>query len=144
MARIIEEVDPQFVFIENSPLLRTRGLDVVLDDLAHMGYDARWGIMGANQIGFDHLRKRLWLAAHSNHHGLQGRDGVQAQGQWEVETGSVERLREDQIRSRLPAPDTFGVANGVPSRVDRTRAVGNAQCPRMAAVAWTILTRGWV
>jgi DNA (cytosine-5)-methyltransferase 1 len=144
MARIISEVRPPFVFVENSPFLRTRGLNVVLADLAAMGYDARWGIMGANQVGFDHLRKRLWLAAHSNHNRLQGWDGFQAPGQWEVETGSVERLREDKIRSRLPAPDAFGVANGIPSRVDRTRAVGNAQCPRMAAVAWKILTRGWV
>ena len=41
MARIIGEVGSRFVFIENSPLLRTRGLQVVLRDLAEMGYDAR-------------------------------------------------------------------------------------------------------
>jgi len=42
MARIIREVGPRFVFVENSPLLVSRGLGVVLGDLAAMGYDAQW------------------------------------------------------------------------------------------------------
>ena len=63
MARIIGEVGPRFVFVENSPLLRTRGLWVVLKDLAKMGYDARWGIVGADDAGAPHRRKRCWIVA---------------------------------------------------------------------------------
>jgi hypothetical protein len=47
MARIIGEVRPSIAFVENSPLLVHRGLAVVLGDLASLGYDARWGIVGA-------------------------------------------------------------------------------------------------
>ena len=61
MARIIGEVRPRFVFVENSPLLVGRGLAVVLGDLAEMGYDARWGIVGADDCGGPHRRKRIWL-----------------------------------------------------------------------------------
>jgi DNA (cytosine-5)-methyltransferase 1 len=43
MARVIGEVRPCFVLVENSPMLVGRGLDVVLADLAEMGYDAKWG-----------------------------------------------------------------------------------------------------
>ena len=42
MARIIHEVRPRFVFVENSPMLTSRGLGRVLGDLASMGFDAKW------------------------------------------------------------------------------------------------------
>jgi DNA (cytosine-5)-methyltransferase 1 len=61
MARIIGEVRPRFAFIENSPLLRTRGLATVLKDLAEMGYDARWGVLGAHHAGAPHKRDRMWI-----------------------------------------------------------------------------------
>ena len=66
MARIIGEVLPRFVFVENSPMLVGRGLAVVLADLAEMGYDAEWGIVGAHHAGAPHKRDRIWIVAHSN------------------------------------------------------------------------------
>ena len=63
MARIIGEVRPRYVIVENSPLLRTRGLWQVLKDLAKMGYDARWGVVGADDAGAPHRRKRCWIVA---------------------------------------------------------------------------------
>jgi len=66
MARIVGEIQPRFVFIENSPMLRTRGLNVVLKDLAQMGYDAKWGIVSASDTGAPHQRKRMWILAYSH------------------------------------------------------------------------------
>jgi len=63
-ARLIGEMRPRFVFAENSPLLRTRGLGVVLEDLAALGYNARWGIIGAGAIGAPHKRDRMWVLAY--------------------------------------------------------------------------------
>ena len=63
MARIICEVRPQFVFVENSPALTGRGLDVVLGDLASLGYDAEWGVLGACSVGAPHRRERIWILA---------------------------------------------------------------------------------
>jgi DNA (cytosine-5)-methyltransferase 1 len=65
MARIVGEVRPRFVFVENSPLLVKRGLAVVLGDLAEMGYDARWGIVGAHHATAPHKRDRCWIVADS-------------------------------------------------------------------------------
>ena len=64
-ARLIGEMRPRFVFAENSPLLRTRGLGVVLEDLAALGYNARWGIIGAGDVGAPHKRARMWVLAYS-------------------------------------------------------------------------------
>lgn len=71
MARIVSEVRPRFVFVENSPLLIQRGLAVVITDLAKLGYDARWGIISAQDAAFldgdpciYHKRERIWIVAY--------------------------------------------------------------------------------
>jgi DNA (cytosine-5)-methyltransferase 1 len=66
MARIIHEVRPKYVFVENSPMLTSRGLGVVLGDLAQMGFDAKWGVLGAADVGAPHQRDRIWILAYSN------------------------------------------------------------------------------
>ena len=66
MARIVGEVRPRYVFVENSPALLTRGLGRVLGDLAALGYDCRWTVLGAGDIGAPHQRDRFWLVAHAN------------------------------------------------------------------------------
>ncbi|RZG64154.1 DNA cytosine methyltransferase [Acinetobacter bouvetii] len=65
MARIIGEVRPQFVFVENSPMLVGRGLARVISDLAQMGYDAQWARFSASNFGAPHERDRLWIVAHT-------------------------------------------------------------------------------
>jgi len=65
MARIIGEVRPRFVFVENSPMLVSRGLGRVLADLATLGFDAKWGIVGAHHTGAPHKRDRIWVLAHA-------------------------------------------------------------------------------
>jgi len=66
MARIIGQVRPEFCMVENSPLLVGRGLARVLGDLAKMGYDARWGVLGAHHAGAPHKRDRIWIVAHAD------------------------------------------------------------------------------
>jgi len=61
MARVVSEVRPQFVFVENSPMLVTRGLERVLGDLTEIGYDTRWTVMGAADVGAPHQRDRIWI-----------------------------------------------------------------------------------
>ena len=67
MARIIGEVRPRFAFVENSPMLVTRGLERVIADLTSMGYDSRWGVVSAADVGANHKRERIWIVAHSKH-----------------------------------------------------------------------------
>jgi DNA (cytosine-5)-methyltransferase 1 len=61
MARIIGEVQPRYCFVENSPMLTTRGLGTVLGDLASLGFDAEWGVLSAADVGANHLRERIWI-----------------------------------------------------------------------------------
>jgi len=183
MARIVGEVRPQYVFVENSPLLVGRGLTRVLGDLAKMGYDAKWGIVGAHHVAAPHKRDRIWiLACNTNsdcksacakhdeaprlseyvadaqskrlerYGGNSGKSekpksgndgspvadttGIYAQGQHN-RSGQGESGREGWWSTE---PDVGRVANGVASRVDRLKAIGNGQVPHVAALAWQILS----
>src|SRR5690606_6240571 len=91
MARIIGEVQPRFVFVENSPLLVGRGLTRVLCDLAEMGFDARWGVGGASDVGAPHRRERCWVVAHAER--AERRQELRA-------SDRVERERENGIPQR--------------------------------------------
>jgi site-specific DNA-cytosine methylase len=65
-ARIVCEVRPRYIFVENSPALTSRGLGCVLKDLAKMGYNAEWCVLGARDAGAWHKRERIWIAAYTN------------------------------------------------------------------------------
>lgn len=73
MFRIICEVRPRFAFMENSPMLTVRGLGNVLGDLAEVGYNAEWLVLGASDVGAPHRRERIWILAtpHSDADGMQ-------------------------------------------------------------------------
>lgn len=64
-ARIVRVVRPRYAFIENSPMLTLRGLDVVLADLAALGMDAVWKVISAAQAGAPHRRERIWILANA-------------------------------------------------------------------------------
>ena len=69
MARVVSEVRPPFVFVENSPMLTTRGGTRVIADLTQMGYDTKWTVMGAADIGAPHQRDRMWIVAYPSSFG---------------------------------------------------------------------------
>ena len=66
MWRIISEVRPRFALIENVPMLTIRGGTRVIADLAKIGYNVEWQIIGASDVGAWHKRKRIWIVAYSN------------------------------------------------------------------------------
>lgn len=67
-ARLIGELRPSHVIVENSPNLLVGGhgrwFGRVLGDLAAIGYDAEWDIIPASALGAPHKRERLWIAAY--------------------------------------------------------------------------------
>lgn len=63
--RIVCEIRPGQLFLENSPNLTNKGLGEILGALAKIGYDARWTVMGASDVGGNHYRKRIWILANA-------------------------------------------------------------------------------
>jgi DNA (cytosine-5)-methyltransferase 1 len=195
MARIIHEVRPRYVFVENSPMLTSRGLGRVLGDLASMGFHARWGVLGAADVGAPHQRDRIWIVAEQmaytdligldesktkrdrtkeqqvcknqfnygneirgevigcgqlgNEEELANSAGSGLQGQGKSEQSINSKAYEDwkagqstdvcQSDFWATEPSVGRVVNGMASRVDRIKALGNGQVPLCAATAWRIL-----
>lgn len=136
MARIIGEVQPRYVFVENSPMLTTRGLGVVLGDLACMGFDAEWGVLGAGHFGDDHMRERIWIVAHAKRHKQSWEKscfGSLRRVGWQLKPIQKDRDWKSALR------ELRGMDDVMARSVDRTDAVRNGQVPYVAATAFTLL-----
>lgn len=129
--RIICELRPMFVVIENSVALLIRGLDRVLCDLAACGFDAEWQPVLASDFTFPHRRERLFVVAYAN--GKHGASRMGNQQNWPREI--FDRSRRERDAVRVQAADRFvGVDDGVRGRsyFDRGHAIGNAVVPQVA------------
>lgn len=73
-ARILREIRPRFVFVENSANLVRLGLGRVLLDLAEIGFDARWNVLAAAAVGARHERERIWITGSMPPQTLPNRD----------------------------------------------------------------------
>jgi DNA (cytosine-5)-methyltransferase 1 len=129
-ARLIRELRPRYVVVENVPALLGRGMDRVLGDLAARGYDAEWDCLPASAFGAHHQRDRVWIVAYPHGAGSQERF---------VFTGlpAIARCDDDGQDSTLGAgwaaePDVLRVVHGLPGRVDRIRSLGNSVVPQIA------------
>lgn len=65
ITRLCRDLRPRFVFLENVPAITVRGLDRVLLEFTEMGYDTRWTIVSAAEVGAKHRRERWFLLAHT-------------------------------------------------------------------------------
>jgi DNA (cytosine-5)-methyltransferase 1 len=142
MARVVGEVRPRFVFVENSPMLATRGGTRVIGDLTALGYDCRWTVMGAADVGAPIQRDRLWIVASASSNRLQGgknnRRIEKSQSQREKQ---FERFFTSKSWLENARAGRFGSPDGVAARVDRLKAIGNGQVPLCAATAFEWLTK---
>ena len=162
MARVICEVRPKFVFVENSPMLTHRGIDRVLADLANMGFDAEWGVLGASDIGAKHHRKRIWIVARQRAFLSYSHDRLkrwQQQQKSYAETGGNMANTDNSnggggcgrfggtqkchqkwnLHTIFNQPEPVRMVDGVAARVDRLKAIGNGQVPQVAAITWELL-----
>jgi len=71
-ARLIGEIRPRYVIVENVAALLGRGLGDVLGDLAALGYDAEWHCIPASAVGAPHRRDRIWIIAHARGQQYEG------------------------------------------------------------------------
>lgn len=211
--------DKPLLWVENSPMLTSRGLGTVLGDLAELGYNARWGVLGADDVGGFHIRKRMFLVGYADRARLEGlpwngdrdrgsdatghataagvrvlADGARArsdagtceqvgaqgeEGRLQqskrlgcCHVANTDRSREHEFQGSRPEvsertghggdgcfwadaellecrdgkiravkPGVCGMAHGIPLRVDRISALGDAQVPAVVAAAFQLLTK---
>ena len=178
---VIRRVRPRYCLLENVPGLLSRKhryFETILNDLAEGGYNAKWKVISAAEVGAPHKRDRLFIMAYSDSgyrgenkevqagghvikHGgedvadaegkrYRGRDSEECRDEgrslqqseqgWGKMGGEAEGCGESYRKWWSTEPDVGRVANGVANRVDRLKALGNGQVPRVVETAWEILS----
>ena len=149
---------PRVAFIENVSALAIRGLNVVLADLAKIGYDVEWYNISASAVGAFHQRERIFIIAYPNRNRESDESLNEGAGQrimGEVPNSECFRSSKqgESRRSLHPEknkdweasrfnddgiwraePELGRVADGIPNRVDRIKCLGNAVVPQCAEV----------
>jgi DNA (cytosine-5)-methyltransferase 1 len=116
--RIIGEVGPSFIFLENVPGLlavASRGyFGKILGELSDLGFDVKWEVVSAKQVGAPHERKRLWIYGYNARNAHDNRQSIQSLNAEEESELSGVVCRSNPASQRLPAR---GLAERTPSQV---------------------------
>lgn len=156
--RVIKELKPRYVLAENVPGILTTYIDTVLSDLESEAYTCGTFNVPAVAFGAPHRRERIFVIAYTK--GSQGgrcfkrgmaTDTISSvasydfckriQREWAEEISRLEgfsrfknvrRVEDFRERPDIPEPLIRGGSNGIPHRVDRLRALGNAVVPQVA------------
>jgi DNA (cytosine-5)-methyltransferase 1 len=131
--RILRECRPRYLLLENVSALLTqhkgRTMGTVLWELSQSGYDAEWSVVSSCALGATHTRERVFVVAYPNSIDGQKRLAVHPHNQKLLQCRNDSQSKGNRP---LPATSITGMVNGIPHRVDRLRALGNAVDPIVA------------
>lgn len=151
-ARIIGEMVPRFVVVENVAGLYVRGMGEVLGTLASIGYDAEWTLLQANQFGIPQKRPRVFIVAYpastcsqkilyqdplNANRNQAGMDATRFQSTYFDNQNHRARpvsLLGNAQWPEIPNGERSGTDDGIPNRVDRLKSLGNAVVPQIVEV----------
>lgn len=130
-ARLIRELGPQLVLVENVAALLARGMGTVLGTLSDLGFHAEWDTVKACSLGHTHMRPRVFIVAYSDR--FNGRERLRhtlARAFRSLQAGDGFTGARARERARLANPsELYRGADGLPYRMERNHAIGNAVIP---------------
>lgn len=153
-ARLIRELRPQYVLVENVAALINRGLSTVLGDLAACGYDAEWDCIPASAVGAPHTRERLFIVAYPNCNRLEAMQVYTPAAYQAITAQSVAGISNGTWRGELcstpsgrvrllPNTGSNGMADGVSFGMERLRGLGGAVVPQVAELLGHLIMNHW-
>ena len=138
IARLLGELEPRFVMLENVAAIRSMGIDQVIGELHDRGYDARYGVLSAYDVGACHRRDRWWLLGKRRNAPSFGPQALQ---------GEIPHPNEDDLFGIVPGWMDGTWEIGIPRltdkkeyRADRLRLLGNSVVPQCAREAFLRLS----
>ena len=131
-SRIVRDLRPKFVVVENVRDLVHRGLGDVLGDLARLGFDAEWHVLPAAAFGSPQRRERMFVVAHAHGIGCEGGAKRNSQGAFSKGRLDYDGLALAERRARDARSWVCRANDGLSNRVDRLRGLGNAVVPQVA------------
>lgn len=133
VARLIQEINPDWCIFENVFGHISLGLDQVLSDLEGLNYTAEVFVIPACAVGASHRRDRVWIIAYPNSGSIQKcfkKPGIPSEkgrsfDEYDFLPGITRPARWES------PPASFRASDGLPGWVDRVRALGNAVVPQI-------------
>jgi DNA (cytosine-5)-methyltransferase 1 len=105
-ARLVRELRPRLVVVENTAGLLSLGMDDVLGDLATLGFDAEWHCISAATVGAPHIRDRVWVCAYPS--GLLGPEIIGREPDGDLSSNASPRIHPDADGSQWPVWQGIG------------------------------------
>lgn len=143
MFRVIKQARPAWVVCENVAGHVSLGLDAVLSDMESIGYAGQAVIIPACAKDAPHERKRAWVIFHTNSTDAAGINRPRGKN-FQIEKRKATQSKQERLdrfvklESRAVTPRGASYAgalrelDGIPNRVDRNKALGNAIVPQVA------------
>lgn len=135
MLRIIGELRPKIIVLENVAAITFRGLKTVISGLTENGYGVEWQIISARQFGAPHLRKRWFAVAYPD----KVDDKKHTCNPCTMEKTSLlkcgnsknERVHITNYWEKNPNMSGLcSLDDGIPDRLAKLRSLGNAIVPQ--------------
>ena len=137
-ARLVGELRPDYAIFENVTALLAgesgKWFERVLWDISALGYDAEWHCIPASTVGASHKRDRVWIITYPN-----SKFGVQCIKKQILRKSHLQGQSGrgfERFRERPSKAEAFFCRedDGVPSRVDRLKGLGNAVVPQIPEI----------
>lgn len=126
MSRVIEEVQPTYVFAEN---VTRKAIEIAAEDCAKMGYKTEMLPLAASDLGGDHVRERYWLLAYTD-------DKSKLRSTINAKVAECKKFHDGIWQTH---PIESRMVNGMAGRVDRYESTGNGQVSIVASAAlWAL------
>ena|SRR3990167_3545241 len=147
MFRVVSELRPRYVVVENVAALLFRGLGRILGDLSEIGYDAEWEVLSAEAFGACHKRERTFLVAYPCGVRCNGRENSNCEcsllricdQHWDGQATADEQRRLFQSRSDEDISDPSHAAHNHWQRIQRSRT---QTLPWFPELSWGKSLRG--
>ena len=146
-SRLIGEIRPRYAIIENVRGLLSCGIEIVMRDLAALGYDAEWEVLPAAALGAPHHRERVFIVAYPHSQRADGRtrllaplERIVGEHQQSVRVSDwlgirFDRARKASAREAYRGPVVHRVDDGSAESLDRPGSV--RLLPRELIPVWT-------
>jgi DNA (cytosine-5)-methyltransferase 1 len=135
LLRVVREVGARYLVMENVAGICSDGLAAVLGELANDGRACEWACVSAADLGAWHVRNRWWAISYPDSYRMEG--CIEKPIHWQPALARSQNIREFEMLRDGPAPGTPKLcrgSDGIPSGMDRLKALGNAVVPQVAAI----------
>jgi DNA (cytosine-5)-methyltransferase 1 len=132
---VAKEIEPTFIFLENTKGILANGGVTVIEELAAIGFSSRWITKSCKEVGSPQNRERWFCLSYSESKRLEKKRLSLRTPQKQSRSNSLFKYQTWYEGKKSPSP-FYRMDDDISFRMDRTKALGNAVVPEQAKEAF--------